>query len=207
MSAQAKASIETDVANLLPPELQTAGWRLHESGGHWRAKNQRLGLFSAACDYPGQAVGDEIALQAEVGAGPGFRGPMLATVAALFFEGSLQCTGDDDLQHVAERLGLLTPGKQSGRRQYGVAERALEKWAKTATPEQLFAVGIEFEFIEDANDYNQTFGDRATMILKAFPRVGAFDTYLERARELTKPPDPPPPTTKGKAKAAGGRGK
>ena len=165
-----------------------------------RRKEEKKKLFQRAV----YLAGDEIALQAEVDAGPGFRGPALATAAALFFKGSLQCPGNDDLQYVAERLGILKPpqGKQTGRRQWGVAERAIEKWAKTAAPEQLFAVGIEFEFIEDANDYNQTFGERATMILKAFPRVGAFDTYLDRARdELTKPPDPPP--AKLKAKAAG----
>jgi hypothetical protein len=57
MSAQPKqTAIEIEIANLLPPKLQSAGWRLHETGGKWRAKNQTLGLFSSACDYPGEAV-------------------------------------------------------------------------------------------------------------------------------------------------------
>ena len=56
MSAQTGTALENDVADLMPPELKAAGWRLHESGGKWRAKNQKLRLFSAACDYPLDAV-------------------------------------------------------------------------------------------------------------------------------------------------------
>jgi hypothetical protein len=65
MSAEPKQSpLEQDVAHLLPPELKSAGWRLHESEGKWRAKNQRLGLFSSACHYPKEAVEDAQALAA-----------------------------------------------------------------------------------------------------------------------------------------------
>src|SRR6266545_293658 len=59
MSAQSKqtgTALENDVADLMPAELKAAGWRLHESGGKWRAKNQSLGKFSSACDYPKQAI-------------------------------------------------------------------------------------------------------------------------------------------------------
>jgi ParB/RepB/Spo0J family partition protein len=163
-----------------------------------------------------QLAGEEIALQAEVVLSSSR--PLAETfsfylrkIAFLMFENALNIGDGDAEERIAIRLGLISPPKEKSTAKkkhlsrnvpaWRALQKLVEKGSPSSTAEQIFGAVLQMEFAADS--YGNKLDDRQQRILKMFPRVGAFETYLVRAREeLTKPPDPPP-AANTKAKAAG----
>lgn len=166
-----------------------------------------------------QLAGEEIALQAEVAGGVIARSPgaseYLKPIALLMFENALNIGDGDAEERIAIRLGLISPPKEKSTTKkkhlsrnvsaWRALQKFVEKGSQSSTPEQIFGAVLQMEFAADS--YGNKLDDRQQRILGIFPRVGAFETYLVRAREeLTKPLEPPSPTVaqlNAKAKAAG----
>jgi ParB/RepB/Spo0J family partition protein len=160
-----------------------------------------------------QLAAREIAHQAEVSlfiVANVAEAAFLKSVALMYLDNVFMACDNDAKKSAAERLGLISapsPTKKKEGSKYVSCQKLLEKFAlNSMTAGQVFGLALEIEFGSDAFAYGRgtRLDERHEKILKIFPRVGDFKTYLLRAKEdLTKTADVPPAAAKGKTKAKG----